>query len=137
MQQLVIPGTDTLPVGYLPCSRQELVEGWLSIRKILDGNSGDFDRCDECGVVLCEHALDEKRQDRSYRVLAEHFENGGMLNQPVCYDPDYRKLKNGHHRLAAAMDAGFTHIPYQSRWGEHSDWDEFYRNEYNFTLTAE
>jgi hypothetical protein len=123
----MIPLEFDYPEGYLPCSRPELVSGYISIRKILNGDSGDFDRCDECEMVLCEHALDEKRMDRSYRKLVDHFTDGGMINQPVYYNTMWKELRNGHHRLAAALDAGFTHIPYQDRWGEEHDWDETYK----------
>lgn len=132
MEQLTLPGI--LPVGYLPCSNPELVEGYLSIKKILNGDSGDFDRCDECKIVLCDHALDEKREDYSYCKLVEHFRNGGMINQPICYTfGDWERICNGHHRLAAALDAGFTHIPYQTAWGEEYDWAE----QYSFKLITE
>jgi hypothetical protein len=137
MEQLTIPLEMTYPKGYLPCSRRELVEGWLSIRKILNGNSGDFERCDECDIALCDHALDDKRRDHSYQLLVSHFEDGGTLNQPVCYSTEWNELRNGHHRLAAALDAGFTHIPYQTRWGSENDWEESYVNEHGFILTAE
>lgn len=140
MEQLMIPGMSVLPKGYLPCANPELVTGYVSIQKILEGDSGDFDRCWGCNMALCEHHLDEKREDRSYRDLVEHFQNGGMMNQPVCYmESRYSglSLRNGHHRLAAALDAGFTHIPFQTAWGENDDWDEKFITDNGFTLTTE
>ena len=120
MEQLALFEVEVETRRELPCSNPDLVEGYLSIEKILQGDSGDwYDMCDECEMMLCEHRLDEKREDDSYMYLVDHFRNGGMIDQPICYD---RYLRNGHHRLAAALDAGFTHIPYQSVWGDE-DWD--------------
>lgn len=126
-EQLMIPLEFDYPKGYLPCSRPELVTGYISIQKIINGDSGDFERCDYCETVLCECHLDEKRRDQSYRTLVEHFRDGGTINQPVYYNTTWKELRNGHHRLAAALDAGFTHIPYQTNWGEEHDWDETYK----------
>jgi hypothetical protein len=130
MEQLTL--TDDLPEGYLPCASPHLVEGYVSIATIFKGSSVDFDVCWDggCDTVFCEHNLDEKREDLSYRLLVTHFRNGGAVNQPLNYVPsqmgaEYGEQKNGHHRLTAAYDAGFTHVPYNSRaWGNHEDWHD-------------
>lgn len=112
----------------LPCAFPDKVSRYVSIEQILDGNSGDFDRVDlecECERLLCEHALDYKRGNPSYRQLVEHFRNGGMVNQPLYYDDSRHKLHNGHHRLIAALDAGFTHVPVWDQWGDDWDWREY------------
>jgi hypothetical protein len=125
-----------LPTGYLPCSRPELVAGYVSIQDIINGDSGDFSRCRRCEKALCQCHLHEKRQDPQYNTLLEHFRAGGMINQPVYYEPEDRCLSNGHHRLAAAMDAGYTHIPYQSHWGKEEDWEESFADK-GFKLITE
>lgn len=133
MQQMT---TDALPEGYLPCSNPGLVEGYASIEEILQGRSGDFGRCHTCDKYLCKHHLDYKRQDASYKVLVQHFRNGGMINQPISYHPEHKSQGNGHHRLVAAYDAGFTHIPYSSDWGE-SDWEGVDLSRYGFRLVTD
>jgi hypothetical protein len=104
----------------LPCANPDLVEEYMPIEKILEGNSGDFDRCYTHNKVLCECHLDKKREDDSYKRLVVHFRAGGLINQPIYYN---RYLHNGHHRLAAAMDAGYTHVPTSSKWGLEYDWE--------------
>lgn len=133
MEQLTL--TEVLPAGYLPCSNPDLVRGYISIEDLLKGNSGDFGKCYECGFALCEHALNEKRADHSYRELVEHFRKGGLINQPVAYDQRNKQLANGHHRLAAAYDAGYTHIPYcRDGYGDSEGWwDSDWTETYAFT----
>lgn len=133
MQQMTI---EALPPGYLPCSNPSLVEGYISIADILRGRSSDFGLCDECDEILCEHALNEKREDESYKLLVEHFRHGGMINQPINYDMRRKAQGNGHHRMVAALDAGFTHVPYQSAWGIE-DWKGVDAEQYGFILCAD
>lgn len=129
MEQLTI--TDDLPEGYLPCASPDLVEGYVSIETIFKGGSVDFRSCwDGCDTLFCEHNMEDKRIDLSYKLLVVHFRNGGAVNQPLNYIPsqmgaEYGVQKNGHHRLVAAYDAGFTHVPYNSReWGSNEDWHD-------------
>lgn len=137
MEQAVIDvfNPDTLPDGYLPAANPALVDGYVAIEEILKGRSTDFGTCYECGLALCEHALDEKREDESYKVLVQHFRDGGKINQPLNYDPRYKTQDNGHHRLVAALDAGFTHVPYNAySWSEHPDWDDVDLEQYGFQV---
>jgi hypothetical protein len=136
MEQLTLLNEITTPVGYLPCANPELVTGYIAIEEILRGRSSDFGECDECDVALCEHALDVKRADESYEVLVEHFRHGGMINQPISYDMRNKEQCNGHHRLAAAYDAGFTHIPYQNKWGS-DDWTGVNAEAYGFRIVTD
>lgn len=138
MRQMTI---DVLPDGYLPCSNPDLVEGYLAIADILAGPSTDFGKCADCGIVWCECNMDSKREDESYQVLVEHFRNGGMINVPILRYKSYwnneQEQSNGHHRVIAAMDAGFTHIPYQTRdtgKGWSVDWSGTPAEEYGFRL---
>ena len=132
MMQPALP--NSLPEGYLECANPDFVEGYISIEEILKGRSTDFGTCYVCKVALCKHALDQKRQDESYKVLVQHFRDGGLINQPICYDKRLKKQANGHHRLVAALDAGFTHVPIQDRWGVHEDWDNTDFEKYGFKM---
>jgi hypothetical protein len=114
----------------LPCSNPQLVEGWISIEEILAGNSSDFDSFDDCDEVWCVHAMDDKREDESYQILVEHFRKGGMINVPIYrmrdWDTPGKTIQsNGHHRVIAALDAGFTHVPYQTDRSAHTWYDDW------------
>lgn len=136
MDQLVLDifRADILPKGYLPCSNPELIEGYVAIADIFKGDSVDFRYCYTHRTAWCEHRFNWKRGDLSYLPLLEHFRNGGSVNQPLNWVPGryegedryiYGNQQNGHHRLVAAYDAGFTHVPYNSaRWGDHRDWED-------------
>ncbi len=116
----------------LPCANPDLVDSYESIERLLQGESSDFEYCEECDKVLCDHALDSKREDGSYKVLVQHFRNGGKINQPILNN-GYQS--NGHHRLVAALDAGFTHVPVRRHgWGDHNDWEGTDVEKYGFEL---
>lgn len=127
---------ETLPAGYLPCSNPDLVEGYMAISEILEGYSTDHMECgdEECEERFCEHVIDSKRQDYSYRKLLEHFKNGGMINIPILREGGSQS--NGHHRVVAAMDAGYTHVPYQTPSG---NWNRAWKDDWSesFVQTAE
>lgn len=146
MEQMTIDvhKPETLPAGYLPCSNPDLVEGYMAISDILAGPSVDFTYCEACETIWCDHNMDYKREDESYKVLVEHFRNGGMINIPILrytsyYGPE-NEQSNGHHRVIAALDAGFTHIPYQTRktgkgWSE--DWSGTPAEDYGFRVVTD
>lgn len=52
--------------------------------------------------------------------LADIRRNG--LAYPVMWDATSRTLGNGHHRVVAAWDLGWTHIPVIG-WDSENDWD--------------
>lgn len=133
MDQMTI---EALPVGYLPCANPHLVEGYMAISEILEGHSTDHAECGyyKCEKRFCEHVIESKRQDHSYLKLLVHFKSGGMINIPILREGGSQS--NGHHRVVAAMDAGYTHVPYQTPgggWerGWQDDWSE------SFVQTAE
>ena len=122
--------SESFPEGYLPASNPDLVEGYISIEEIMAGDSGDFRHYRCCPTIWCEHALNEKRKDPSYKILVKHFRDGGSINIPILrYYHNTKDVfqSNGHHRIIAAMDAGFTHMPYQtddSGYGWKTDWSD-------------
>lgn len=105
----------------VPCTNPEKVDGWVSLKELMEGVAGDFGKWTESN-------MNYKRDHKSYDLLKEHLQKGGGLNHPVFYCPpdEYNHqgyLSNGHHRVCAAVDAGFTHIPYNSEeWGDDYDW---------------
>lgn len=63
-----------------------------------------------------------KRKDSHYpKLLADIRMNG--YRSPVFWSPSRRVFNNGHHRLAAALDLGFTHIP-TTEVSERTGWDD-------------
>ena len=127
-EQLTLP--ESLPEGYLPASNPDLVEGYISIKEILSTPSTDFGYCWCGGGPWCDHHLNSKREDPSYSILLKHFKSGGKINVPILryvdlYGYGKDEQSNGHHRIIAAMDAGFTHVPYQTQkkgQGWRDDW---------------
>lgn len=85
---------------------------WLEIRELLEQyQSGDF--------LEWEEGLDWKRQDSHYPALLKDIETYG-LRAPVCIEKDIENslyLANGHHRIAALIDLGYTHVPYCEDFG--------------------
>lgn len=70
---------------------------------------------DELGLGLdVADVLDVKRQSPGYeRLLAEVRAEG--ITVPVHVEPGvggYRSLLDGHHRIAAAIDAGLDMVPW-------------------------
>jgi hypothetical protein len=121
----------------LPCANPHLVKEYVAIEDILQGDSNDWEECGRCGGRLCEHVLNSKRQDESYKVLVEHLREGGAVNEPLNYDPRTENMGNGHHRLAAALDAGFTHVPVNpKRWGDNN-WNDTDPEQYGFKLVSD
>jgi hypothetical protein len=121
----------------LPCANPQLVDEYVAIEEILQGQSSDSSLCGRCNGRLCEHILNAKRQDESYKVLVQHFRDGGEVNQPLNWDRwgDGGYQSNGHHRLAAALDAGFTHVPVNhEEWGDDYDWSNVEPERYGFQM---
>lgn len=126
---------ETMERRDLPCANPNLVDEYVAIDEILQGRSSDFTTCHICGIALCEHALNEKRADESYKVLVQHFRDGGPVNQPLAYKRRDKEQSNGHHRLVAALDAGFTHVPVRhTGWGEDADWTGTDLKRYGFQM---
>lgn len=99
---------------------------WTPISDLIGRDSVDF------YDGLSDENLDTKRGDIDYALLVESIRNEGILN-PVFWDEF--TYGNGHHRLAACIDLGYTHIPTtanpQIEWEESGvttriDWTEYF-----------
>ena len=86
----------------------EILEGWTS--------------CDGAGKWRnWDQALASKRRDRHYPKVVESIQKYGFVRPVTAATPHdyvkggYEELQygDGHHRLAAAIDLGYTHIPMQ------------------------
>lgn len=80
---------------------------------------------------LLERVFDVKRQDENYEDVVDSLRAYGFA-RPIMIGPskDGWQLGDGNHRMAAAIDLGFTHVP--ARWSEDlwetvakdsGDWD--------------
>ena len=80
--------------------------GLMSVSEILRLDSCDaFDLdCDSLAEVL-----DVKRRDDGYRRLLEDVRARGITVPVVIVDGEVRE---GHHRIAAAIDAGLQVVPW-------------------------
>ena len=58
---------------------------------------------------IWEYGLRKKREEKGYQNLVESIASIGIL-WPALIDQD-TEYSNGHHRLAACIDLGYTHIP--------------------------
>lgn len=77
---------------------------WMSIDHILKNLlSADFYTDD------WEYGLRKKREDKGYQNLVQSISSIGFL-WPALIDSD-NEYSNGHHRLAACIDLGYTHVP--------------------------
>lgn len=54
------------------------------------------------------YALDNKRADYGYVKLRENIRQNGMETPVLVYDDT---IENGYHRVAVAVDLGWTHVP--------------------------
>lgn len=63
--------------------------------------------------------LDEKRHDWQYDHVVDSLRDRGFLRPNTFFvNEKGRKVHgDGHHRLAAAIDLGVTHLPYELRQG--------------------
>jgi len=88
---------------------------WYEVTYLMSIPSVDFD---EAGLTL-ETNRAHKRNDYQYEWLMEDIKENGFYNPVFVYPPHERiwadnvgeELGNGHHRVLAAFDLGFTHVP--------------------------
>jgi hypothetical protein len=76
--------------------------------------------CEDCwkdvSLITVADLLDLKRDDDHYGDVVESLQVNGFL-APIGVHPTERKLTDGHHRLAAALDLGFRFVPVRSQNG--------------------
>jgi hypothetical protein len=112
-------------VGLSPKVEMWPVERCLSLRSVdsdprnafRDYYDADPELADECsdtwdpnleGADMMNQVLHWKRYDESYRELIESMRTNGVTS-PIGVNGN--ELANGHHRLAAMIDLGYTEIP--------------------------
>jgi hypothetical protein len=102
---------------------------WERVDYLMSLESVDFPG--EPEAMAQESNRQSKRRDWQYESLLEDIEEQGFLDPIFVYapgtrwvkdNPDYEVLGNGHHRLVAAFDLGYTYVPVTR------DLDEQWRN---------
>lgn len=106
----VVPNTDAIDIPF----------EWMSVEYLMNMPAGDFH-----GESLTEKAnYVSKQGDEGYEKLRDDLKITGWLD-PVYIYRDEEELGNGHHRVVAAFDIGYTHIPVTRNryygWRESSD----------------
>lgn len=96
---------------------------WDSVERLMSLPSPDFDN-----TVPLDIDWDYKRMDVGYRSLLRDIRENGFLDPifllsphtMVNFDNPTDEIGNGHHRLIAAYDLGYTHVPItrdpKNRW---------------------
>lgn len=98
---------------------------WMEpIERILKHLSGDLEwyvyETDDAGIprsniaARWEWVLNTKREDEHYEDLKDTLSKKGFtrpLTASYKHFDGGQHLGDGHHRLAAAIDLGFTHVP--------------------------
>lgn len=117
----------------------EIIRTWKSIDYVCDFGSclNCIGFCEECSTIdyCCSCTIDleemwisimnKKRRDAWYlNILQSILDNGLVGALVVNYDGKNYYHLDGHHRLTAMYDLGFTKIPYivedNEKWSMHS-----------------
>lgn len=77
-----------------------------------DDNEASLD--DDLPILTLRQVVDNIRGDERYQAIAPSIASEGIV-EPLSASPTCRLL-NGHHRLAAAVDAGLTSVPVRFTW---------------------
>lgn len=112
-------------------------ETWRSYRKREDewqDAYGDAFLMATTGMPTLAGLLDSKRDDPHYSDVLESIEEHGFIRPLTARREDLAPLGfmfgDGHHRLAAAQDLGYTHVPLEiSRSLVNDDSGEWDRRE--------
>lgn len=88
---------------------------WMEVEYLLSLPSVDF----HAEGLSTDENRDKKRRDHKYSELVEDIRVNGYFDPIFVYEPFERwnglnqteELGNGHHRLVAALDLGYTHVP--------------------------
>lgn len=68
--------------------------------------------------------LEEKRLDPQYPALLSELRERGF-RKPIHVHPHENRITDGHHRIAAAVELGYSFIPVRSNEGcadDSGDW---------------
>lgn len=92
------------------------VDYYCPMREVYPKMEGEGEDCwhQDDGILTCWEWVD---------ILRESMEKDGWTGPPIFVrEPTEhqktRDLANGHHRLMAAMQAGFTEVPFCHDWSE-------------------
>lgn len=118
---------------------EEILSTWESVDADCDcGWQGkDAEGCGWCKDdsderrAAWDFLLDDKRNDWQFDYVVESLRTNGFLRPNTFFERDGKRVHgDGHHRLAAAIAIGVTHLPYERRDGLHDcvapdsgDWD--------------
>lgn len=90
----------------------------IAIEDVLDYESVDVWRInrqtgqDEYGQV--REVLEDKRCDEQYPHVLRSLRTGGFT-KGIRIHPEHKRVTDGHHRIAAAIDLGYRFVPYEYR----------------------
>lgn len=100
----VLPKTDRVKVPF----------HWVSVEELWNMPAGD---CVLSSLAQRPEVVQYKSEHRGYRIMKASLETDGFY-EPVFVNKDASKcvgteqfLSNGHHRVCAARELGYTHIP--------------------------
>ena len=83
--------------------------GLIPVAQVLDMWTPDDDGTDDCYTV--RDILDHKRESEHYAGLLDEIRRDGMALPIMVRTLDGEAwLVDGHHRVAAAIDLGMTHL---------------------------
>lgn len=110
----LFPESAVLPARYPVTDLIQVPFEWRSVDELMSMPSGDFGP----DGMSDEWARSYKRSDSGYEALRQDIEDNGFMD-PVYVQPPMsilgiefpEMLRNGHHRVVAAFDLGYTHVP--------------------------
>lgn len=112
--QDTLPGMPEVTYSLPKVDGMEIPFEWTDIQDIIGcpsidvGYCPEHDELDSCLVLTNEFLTEEKRSACNYEGLLNSIREVGFLD-PIDFDG--HRLGNGHHRLAVAIDCGYTHVP--------------------------
>jgi ParB-like nuclease domain len=122
--QETLPGFERFADSYPKTHNIEIDFEWVRVDYILTLPSIDFE---EQGLST-RYNRESKESDPGYRNLVESIREDGFMDPIFLYDkdtsfqPGTEMLGNGHHRVCAALELGYTYIPVtrddQYQWEE-------------------
>lgn len=95
----------------------------VAVEDLLSYESVDVPLWDDCGGYrygTVREALEDKRSDPHYPEVVEALRIEGFT-KGVRVHPDARRVTDGHHRIAAAIELGWRYVPFE--WAADCDED--------------
>lgn len=122
-EQLTLPGFPVDPATYDRYPKVHNIATsfrWVRVDYIMSLPSVDF----YADGLSTEENRDHKRRDQGYEDLVESIRTEGFYDPVFLYEDSPETLGNGHHRVVAAYDLGYTHVPVTSN--PDVQWDTNY-----------